>query len=148
MDIQNKTKMIEHPLEDIFDIEPGTTVVEYKEVVPEPVVDHPAYDSKDNEIEDQLQEIYSIAMSAAVSSNDEIERVEGKYKARISEVVATNLTVALGAIREKAALKMHKDKLTPKAGNVSVDGNYTVNNNLIVADRNEILRAFANKDKS
>ena len=75
---------------------------------------------------------------------DEMERVEGKYKARIGEVTATMLNVALGAVREKTALKMHKDKLTPIPG----AGPQTVNNNLVVADRNEILQMLLQKKNS
>lgn len=144
MDIVNKQKTIEHPLEEVFDIEPGTTIVEYKEAVPAPVVVMPNYDQKDDEIEEKLEEIYTTAMSQVEVISDEIERVEGKYKARMGEVTATMLNVALGAVREKSVLKMHKDKLTPTPGS----GPQTVNNNLIVADRNEILRALLAKQKS
>lgn len=144
MDITNKEKLIEHPLEDVFDIETGTTVVEYKEVVPAVVVEMPNYDAKDSEIETKLEEIYTVAMGQVEIISDEIERVEGKYKARIGEVTATMLNVALGAVREKSALKMHKDKLTPSTGT----GPQTINNNLIVADRNEILRALLTKKQA
>lgn len=147
MNIVTKEKTIEHPLEELFNIEPGTTVVEYKEAVREENVEMTNYDAKDIEIEGQLEEIYSSAMGQAVVIGDEIERVEGKFKARMGEVSATMLNVALSAVREKSAIKMHKDKLTPTKGQqVTVAGNQTVNNNLIVADRNEILRAFAGKD--
>jgi hypothetical protein len=143
MNIVNKEKSIEHPLEEVFDIEAGTTMVEYKEVTPAVVVEMPNYDAKDDEIESKLEEIYTVAMTQVDVISDETERVEGKYKARMGEVTATMLNVALGAVREKAALKMHKDKLTPSA-----NGPSTVNNNLIVADRNEILRALLSKQKT
>lgn len=139
-----KQKLIEHPLEDVFDIEPSTTMVEYKEVVPAEVVEMPNYDKKDDEIEGKLEEIFSVAMTQVATISDEMERVEGKFKARMGEVSATMLNVALGAVNSKAQLKMHKDRLGPTGGSGTP---HTVNNNLIVADRNEILRALAAKNK-
>mgnify|MGYP006338186639 FL=1 len=69
--------------------------------------------------------------------------VEGKYKARMAEVSATMLNVALSAVREKRQLKEHKDKLSnaPRAPG----GSKTINHNLIVADRNELLRMMLEK---
>jgi len=136
-------KLIEHPLETILDIETGTTLVEFQEVVAEEPVKPANYDEKDTEIEGQLEEIYAVAMTQVQNISDEMDRVEGRHKARIGEVTATMLNVALAAVREKASVKMHKDKLTPAKGQQTVNGNVT--NNLIVADRNEIMRALANK---
>lgn len=135
-------KLIAHPLEIELGIEPGTTVVEYKEHIPAEIIQPPSYDEKDLEIEEKLEEIYTEAMGQVSTLGDEIERVEGKYKARIGEVSATMLNVALGAVREKSHLKQHKDKVVP-AG--PVGGSHTVNNNLIVADRNELLRLMIDK---
>ena len=145
MKLTTREKEIEHPMEDILDITPCTTIVEYKEVEPSPVVPMPTYDVKDDEIEGKLEEIYAVAMGNVETIGDEMERVEGKYKARIGEVTATMLNVALGAVREKAALKMHKDKLLPVTPG---GGPQTVNNNLVVADRNEILQMLLKKQGS
>lgn len=134
--------MIEHPLEDVFDIEAETTVVEYREAIPAEVIQMPTYDEKDVEIEQKIEEVYTMAVGSASTIGDEMERVEGKYKARIGEVTATMLNIALGAIREKRELKAHKDKMSP-AG--AVPGNHTTNNNLIVADRNDLIKALADK---
>ena len=143
MKLTVKEKAIEHPMEDILDIDPGTTIVEYNEVLPAEIVPSPVYDTKDDEIEEKLEEIYTVAMGNVEVIADEMERVEGKYKARIGEVTATMLNVALGAVREKAQLKMHKDKLPKNGGG----GAQTVNNNLVVADRNEIIRMLLDKNK-
>jgi len=144
MKLTTREKEIEHPMEDILDITPCTTIVEYKEVEPSPVVPMPTYDVKDDEIEGKLEEIYAVAMGNVETIGDEMERVEGKYKARIGEVTATMLNVALGAVRDIAALKMHKDKIQP----VTSGGPQTVNNNLVVADRNEILQMLLKKQGS
>lgn len=146
MKIVTSEQLIEHPLEEILDIEAGTTLVEYKEVLPAETVKMANYDGKDNEIEGQLEEIYSVAMTQVTNISDEMDRVEGRHKARIGEVTATMLNVALSAVREKANMKMHKDKLSPATGSTTVNSGGTVtNNNLIVADRNEIMRMMLNK---
>lgn len=145
MEKETKQKYIEHPMEEILDIEPGTTLIEYQETPIVEAIIPVNYDDKDKEIDDKLETIYTTAMDAATDLADEIERVEGKYKARMGEVSATMLNVALAAVREKAAVKMHKDKSIPSSKPGAVNGDYTVNNNLIVADRNEVLRAFLNR---
>lgn len=138
-----KTKVIEHPMEEVLDIEPGTTVVEYTETLPAEPVKMPTYDDKDVEIETKLEEVYASAMGNVTTVADEMERVEGKYKARIGEVTAAMLNVALGAVREKRELKKHKDQIDLEVANSGAPR--TVNNNLVVADRNEILRILADK---
>lgn len=146
MKIATKEKTIEHPMEQVLDLEPGTTLVEYKEVIPEEPVEHVRYDDKDGEIEVKLEEIYTVAMTNVATISDEMERVEGKYKARVGEVSATMLNVALGAVREKRELKQHKDKLSVSQATAAA-GKTVTNNNLVVADRNEILRLLASQKK-
>ena len=143
MQIIKKEKIVAHPLEAEFDIEENTTPVEYNVVEPSEIVEVVGYDEKDNEIEEKLEEIYSVAMGQVEVIADEMERVEGKFKARVGEVTATMLNVALGAVREKSQLKMHKDKIgaTVKAAGTP----HTLNQNMIVADRNEILRMMMTK---
>jgi hypothetical protein len=136
-------KIVAHPLEEEFNIQPLTTVEQTMVVVPDEIIQLPDYDEKDNEIENKLEEIYSVAMGQVMIVADEIERVEGKYKARMGEVTATMLNVALGAVKEKTVLKVHKDKLMVEKTNTAAQraNGGTVNNNLVVtADRNEILQ--------
>ena len=132
---------IEHPLEEVFDIEPGTTVIPKTEKTTE-LVSTEEYDNKDKEIEEQFQEIYDAALSAFEDQVAEAEVVEGKYKARNMEVATQLLNTALAAAKEKASLKQHKDKTAISKGKL---GAKTVNNNLIVADRNDILKSLINK---
>lgn len=146
MNVVSKEKIIDHPLEEIFNIESGTTLVEYNEVVPADLIPAPTYDAKDVEIEGQLEEVYSIAMSQVTQISDEMDRVEGRHKARVGEVAATMLNVALSAVREKNVMKMNKDR--NKTAMAGAGTPHTLNQQLIVADRNEILRAFAQGKKS
>lgn len=150
MIIKTEEKLIEHPLEDLFGIESGTTMVEYREVVPDKPIEMPNYDDKDDEIEMKLEEIYSVSMGQVTLVADEMERVEGKYKARIGEVTATMLNVALGAVREKRMMKEHKDKLKPSMATAGTINNNTlvVASDSVVADRNELLRAFMTQKDS
>lgn len=146
MKIKTEEKTTTHPLEDMFGIESGTTIVEYREVLPEKPIEMVNYDKKDDEIEMKLEEIYAVAMGQVSLVADEMDRVEGKYKARIGEVTATMLNVALGAAKEKRLMKEHKDKLTP-GRNGTVNNNTLVVDGSVVADRNEILRAFMAQQK-
>jgi len=132
---------IEHPLEEIFDLETGTTLMPRTEKTTELTVAE-SYDDKDAEIENQFQEIYDAALSAFEDQVAEAELVEGKYKARNMEVGAQLLNTALAAVKEKSGFKQHKDKIDVAKGKV---GAKTVNNNLIVADRNDLLKTIMGK---
>lgn len=147
MDSVTKEKVISHPLEDALGIEPCSTIVEYREFIPAVIVELPNYDEKDNEIETRLEEIYTLAIGNVSVIADEMDRVEGKYKARIGEVTATMLNVALGAVKQKADLKAHKDKMAIETKSAGTP--HTLNQNLVIANRNDILRALAgDKDKA
>lgn len=134
----------DHPMEDVLDIEPGTTIIPKVEAVPTVLTPAQEYDGKDNEIEGQFQEVYDAAMTAFETTSETVNQIEPKYRARNEEVAVQYLNTALAAAREKAGLKQHKDKVTVAKGKIS--GPSTVNNNLIVADRNEILKKLLGKD--
>ena len=44
--------IVEHPMEEIFDIEPGTTMVPAPQRMPTQLADHEEFDEKDQEIEE------------------------------------------------------------------------------------------------
>jgi len=134
----NVETTIDHPLEDIFDIERHTTVISKTETTTEIEVSE-IYDDKDREIESQLLNIHDLALDAFTDISSEVETVEGKYKARLAEVANQSLNTALNAIKEQATVKQNKDKNNIAKGKL---GNKTVNNNLIVADRNDILKSI------
>jgi len=144
-----KTKEIEtviaHPLEEEFEIPSETTVVTRVEAIPTDLVPMESYDEKDEEIEKQFQEVYDSAMTAFEATTNTIDTIEPKYRARNEEVAVQYLTTALGAAREKALIKQHKDKITIAQSKSKTPG--TVNNNLIVADRNELLKHILSKEQ-
>lgn len=137
-------RSINHPLEDVFNIEHGTTMVPAEDKPTELVV-HTSYDEKDNEIEGQLQNIHDKAMEAFRGQQDILDVVDGKYAARNAEVAVNFLNAALAAIKEKAMLKQHKDKLKKE---VTTPPNHkTINNNIII-DRNELLKQMFGRGES
>lgn len=132
-----KEVIIEHPMEEVLDIEPGTTVATVVERSTDLVV-APEFDEKDNEIEGQMQEVYDAAMGAFDTQAADSELIEPKYRARNQEVAVQFLNTALNAAKEKSTLKQHKDKVSIASVKAANAG--TTNNNLIVADRNDILK--------
>jgi len=140
-DTTTQYRHIDHPMEDLLDITPGSTVVEYEQVLPDTVA-HEQYDDKDGEIDDKLETIYATAMSAVASTVDAIETVEGKFKARMSEVTATMLSVALNAIKEKSTIKQHKDKLRSAP---TTTGPHTVNNTLVTTSFSDLVKTIKNQ---
>lgn len=118
------TEYTTHPLESVFDIEPGTTLTEYTERTPLELTEYEPYDNKDKEIEEQIQEVYSLALNSYDSVTDNVDGLEPKYVARAHEVAAGYLNIALQAAREKKELKQTKDKLE-KMTKVQKGGNTT-----------------------
>lgn len=135
----------EHPLEELFNMEPGTTVTHHIDVTT-PMVEAEEYDSKDIEIEQQFQDIYDHALSAFQDVSSALEFVEGQYKARMMEVANQSLGTALSAVKEKSNMKQTKDKNA--IAKSKVKSGSTTNNTLVVADRNELLKSFMAGDKS
>lgn len=142
MDKKEIDKLIEHPLEDMFGIEPGTTMT--TEVIVETPISRPAnYEDKDAEIDNQFQEIYNLSLTAFNDQIDDLDSLEPKFRSRASEVAASYLTTALQAANAKAALKSTRDKhdlskirlgdIPDKAG-------------LVTTDRNKLLRLLDEED--
>lgn len=141
--IVNAEKVKEHPMEGVLDIEAGTTAYPIAERKTTDIASATteAYDEKDIEIETQFQEVYDAAMDAFDTQMGTSDDVEGRYAARNGEVAVQFLSTALAAAKEKSNVKQHKDKQNIARGKLTGVG--TTNNNLIVADRNDILKALA-----
>ena len=132
--------LMEHPLEEAFDIEPCTTITTKTERSTELAVTE-QYDEKDEEIEGQFQEIYDAAFAAFEDQVAEAEVVEGKYKARNMEVATQLLNAALNAAKEKAGQKKEKDK-NDIAKNKATSNKVT-NNNVFMGSHQELLDNIA-----
>ena len=137
-------RAIEHPIEEILEIESGTTLLPAVAPTKTEIVSAPAYDEVDNQINEQFQEIYDTAMDAYEQQALDIETIEPKYRARNSEVAVQYLNTALSAAKERSSIKMAKDKLVNKASPKVLNDNRSV----IVADRNDILKNLFSGDGS
>lgn len=129
---------ISHPLENVFDLDSGTTLATQPSVqLPiVPVAPAANYDDKDKSIEEQLQEVQHQAMELAAAMKLNIEYAEPRSQARLGEVSIQALNTALDAIKQKADIKKHKDKISTTGGLDSFSS--TVNNTMIV-DRAALL---------
>lgn len=150
MKVTIEEKLISHPMEEFLGIESGTTMIEHQEFAIEPIQSSSVvdYDEKDDDIEQKLDDIYNLALGQVSVISDELELVEGRYKAGLAESSTQMLNVALGAIRERSLLKQHKDKLQIATDKINIrrgDKNIT-NNNLVIANRNDILKMLADGD--
>lgn len=127
--------LMEHPLEEAFDIEPCTTITTKTERTTE-LATTEQYDVKDEEIEGQFQEVYDAAMAAFEDQCAEAEVVEGKYKARNMEVAMQALNSALHAVKEKANQKKEKDKNDLVRNKTTKN---VTNNNVFMGSHQELL---------
>ena len=135
-DLPDDYKVIEHPMEEVLEIEPGSTYMpavaerDSKAVIPK------EYDDTDAEIVDQFQEVYNTAMDAYEQQAADIEAVPTQFRARNQEVAVQYLNTALNAAKEKANIKMAKDKNIVK----KESGPQTVNQSVVFTDRNNLLK--------
>ena len=155
-------KTFHSPLEDVFGIEPNTTPI-YKtvkrsesdevdvesteltvdvkpsEVVPAEVVSTlPEDDLIEEDILSKVDEVYQKAIEVFDDQAEMIGIVDPKFAARTAEVANGYLNTAL------AAVKLKTDQLSNRKKNKVSNQTNVTNNNLIVADRNELLRAMMN----
>jgi len=139
----------QHPLDDVLDIEPlpqPTAALPFgggaAATSPVDLIDAEAptatavYDERDEAIDQQLEQIHNQALSLALDLKQKLEWAPPAAQSRLGEVSIQALGAALDAIRQKADIKKHKDKLSG-IGPKSV---HTTNNNLVVVGRNELLR--------
>lgn len=134
-------KVVSLPMEEFLNIESSSTVITRTERETE-LSKAPEYDEKDTEIEIGYQEIADKAISGYERLMDEVDSVEGKFAARLSEVAVQHLNTALAAVNAKAKLKEHKDRIVKKVNS----GAKTINNTVII-NREELLDSIlASKD--
>lgn len=135
--IEQIKELVDHPLEEFFNIEPASTeVVKYQrktELTP-----YQEFDEKDTELEETYQEIYDAAMTGYDNLQEMIDTADTKFAARLGEVSVQHLNVALAAASKRASLKENKDKMLARAK--SGPAGKTTNNIVLVEDRNELLR--------
>lgn len=144
------TKQIRHPLEDVFNIESGSlepTQYDIVDVQPHQQAAQPPTpkDEDDSVIDKRFDAIYDAAVQAYENQTAFTEIVDPKFAARNAEVSANFLTIALAAVNSKAKTK--SDRQRTAAAVKTPQGSTT--NNILVANREEILRMIADgRDKN
>jgi hypothetical protein len=154
-----------NPLEDIFDLEPGSTPVFHDihkstatevnerastlvdptsgEIVTRKVDANPEELDKEERLEElhidgQLENVHMNAIIAYEKSSRMAEEVDPKFAARNAEVAAQYLTIALNAVNSRVDAKYKRQKV--RAAKIAAGAPTTVNNTVIVADRNALLK--------
>lgn len=130
---------VSHPLEQVFDLETNST--QRSVVTPTPVETLPAvvtaqYDQKDNSIEAELSAVHTEAMAVANEMKSQMSFADPRGLPRMGEVAIQALNTALDAIKQKADIKKHKDKIALTGGAESVNN---VTNNTLIIDRSALL---------
>lgn len=130
------SQLIEHPFEDIFNIESGSTEIDDTVVLQGELVTYEAYDLKDQELDHQFQFVFDNAIHSYKTTVQSVERGSDPGNSHKNLEVANQfLSTALSAIKEKADMKYKKDK--SRASNTNI-----TNNNLIM-DRDALLAMIA-----
>lgn len=156
-----------HPLEKVFDLNPATFVE--PESVQISQREHALTDptsgeiikrssepdlsalEKEERIEDlhidgQLETIHNAAMTAYEKQARMTDEVDPKFGARMGEVAAQFLNIALNSVNSRVDAKYKRQKV--RIAKADAGTPKTLNQNVIVADRNAVLRALlANKDQ-
>ena len=143
--IEKIEKLVSHPLEEFLNIEPASTeIVRYERKTE--LNKYEEYDEKDTELEETYQEILDAAMTGYDTLKEVAETADTKFLARLAEVQVQHLNVALAAAGKKTQLKQDKDRQKAKA---LAGSSKTVNTtNILLADRNELLRRLTGEDGS
>lgn len=152
-----------HPLEEVLEIAPGEyfeSKKEYEDVLdaqlPSNVMDAVSLaqpqqevvkDEEDVAIDKNIDTVYDKALSAFNQQTEMVEIVDPRYAARTAEVAANYLNIALNAMAVKSKVKGERHRRGGSGFIPYANGAKTVNNNLIVADRNSILRMMMQDDK-
>lgn len=154
-----------HPLESVFNIQAGTTPLassaaqistEMLDPATGEIVERKTENvtleelAKEERIEDlkidgQIDVIHGAAMTAFESQNRLSQEVDPKFAARNAEVAAQYLKIALDAVGTRVDTKFKRAKIRLEQN----QGPRSVQNNLIVADRNDLLKnMFENGGKT
>lgn len=138
-----ETSLIAHPFETLFDLDAVSTQVDTDSVVLD-LVPYDQYDTKDCEIEQQIETIYNTAMLAFAAQTQYVasQPPDASAQAKNMDVAKGFLDSALNAVNAKMNLKNTNKKNT--IAERKVETNVT-NNNLII-DRDTLLKTLMMKD--
>ena len=142
---------MKHPLENVFDMETefdNREMTEYadpSQLVPthEEASTTKTDDEEDKDITKKIDDVYDKAVEAFEEQNGYIQAVEPRYAARNAEVAAQYLKIALDAAATKARVKEGKRKSN---GFIPFNNAQNLTQNIVMADRNELLKMIKNQN--
>lgn len=138
--------MINHPLEDVFEMDHGTMDIASDYAMAEVPVqanptDAPPVDHKDEDdrlIEARIDAVYEAAMTTFQNQTAYTEIIEPRYAARNAEVAASYLNIALTAANSRAKVKSDRKRANQAFVPYANAGGKTTNN-IVIANREQIL---------
>lgn len=137
-------KFMSSPLEDVLNIESGTTLSPVQATMPVATQDVPIVpDEEDGAIKEQLQTVFETAMEAYEYQQEIAATIDPSKAARNAEVAAQFLKIALDSTSQRSTNKANKDRLRSQPKQEAG----TINNNLIVTDRNTLLKSLQGLDQ-
>lgn len=152
-----------HPLEKVFDLDPIAwqspqvhPVSERERALINPISgeiiersDKPDYNALEKEerledlhIDGQLENIHVAAMEAYTKQTRMMDEVDPRFAARTGEVAAQYLSIALSATNSRVDAKFKRQKVRIAKAAAGTPDSVITNNNLIVGDRNDVLKAL------
>ena len=99
---------------------------------------------EDLHIDGQLETIHNSAMGAFEQQARLAQEVDPRFSARNAEVAAQYLNIALNSVNSRVDAKFKRNKI--KLAKDGAGSPTTVNQNIIVADRNAVLRALMTQE--
>ena len=152
---------IAHPIEDFLDIEPGSTQQAFQEPQTNAMIDPTSGEvverktsevatealEREERIEDlqvdaQLGEIHTAAMQAFYQQAALAQQVDPKFSARNAEVAAQFLTAALNTVSTRVDAKFKRQKIRLDKLKLTDGVPNSVQNNLIITDRNSLMKTL------
>jgi hypothetical protein len=144
---KSQNPMITNPLDELFNTAPqelDDDEPEYKQVtegelaemaeVPQPE----EKDEEDREIDSKIDAIYDAALETFQQQTEYTQIIEPRYAARNAEVAASYLSIALNAAATRAKVKGERKRQA-----AFVPYKDKSQNNVVVANREEIMRMFS-----
>ncbi|MCB1711116.1 MAG: hypothetical protein KDH96_01120 [Candidatus Riesia sp.] len=135
----NEDFLDKHPLDTFFNS--NTITFQYKEDEEEQQVACDLYDEKDNSLDKELSDLAKLAQKTFEEQKKTAMRVEPKFRAELLGVANNLLAITLQAISKKADIKAKKDANLARSKRQTLQIGNSENTNIIVADRNELLKA-------
>ncbi len=133
----NEDHFNNHPLDDFFN---AKQIIINEEDICENVKSD-LYDEKDDSIDNELTNLAILAQKTFQEQKKIAMRVEPKFRADLLNAANTLLALSLQAISKKADMKSKKDAVIARSKRQTLQIGNSENTNIILADRNELLKA-------